>query len=381
MVKCCPLLIKLSVRCEASVFLVYCKHYHGGIGMKINQIIKERRKKQGLTQEQIAECLGVSIPAVSKWEKGCSFPDITLLPGLARLLKIDLNTLLSFNEDLTDIEIRNISKEVQRKIEEGKFDDGFQLAMSAIRDFPTSEDLIYTLVLALNTAVHILPAKEQSTYRLQIENLFQRLSESKNDEIRKEAVSYLFARCCERKDFEKAEKILSSFPFDKKTPIANMYMQQGKYTAAAIMYESRLLENVSELQIILIGLTEVALFENRKSDALSISNILEKMTGLFDLMDCTAYTAQIECAVKHKDVEKSIFLLSHLLDTLQKKWDIKTSVLYRHLDFSHTGVEHFSPQLLPTFIEYLENDAELDFLQGKEEFQILISQYKQKSGD
>ena len=123
--------------------------------MKINQIIKERRKKQGLTQEQIAECLGVSIPAVSKWEKGCSFPDITLLPGLARLLKIDLNTLLSFNEDLTDIEIRNISKEVQRKIEEGKFDDGFQLAMSAIRDFPTSEDLIYTLVLALNTAVHI----------------------------------------------------------------------------------------------------------------------------------------------------------------------------------------------------------------------------------
>ena len=350
--------------------------------MKINQIIKERRRKQGITQEQIAEYLGVSIPAVSKWEKGCSFPDITLLPGLARLLKIDLNTLLSFNEDLTDIEIKNISKEVQSKIEEGKYDDGFQLAMSAIRDFPTSEDLIYTLVLDLNTAVHILPAKEQSTYHSkQIEKLFQRLSESKNDEIRKEAVSYLFARCCERKDFEKAEKTLSSFPFDKKMPIANMYMQQGKYTAAAIMYESRLLENVSELQTILIGLTEVALFENRKSDALSISDILEKMTELFDLMDCTAYTAQIECAIKHKDVEKSIFLLSNFLNTLQKKWDIKTSVLYRHLDFSHTGIEHFSPQLLPTFIEYLENDAELDFLQDKEKFQILINQYKQKAGD
>ena len=40
--------------------------------MKINQIIRERRKKLLLTQEQVAELLGVSTPAVSKWEKGVS---------------------------------------------------------------------------------------------------------------------------------------------------------------------------------------------------------------------------------------------------------------------------------------------------------------------
>lgn len=85
--------------------------------MKINEIIRQKRKELNLTQEQIAEYLGISIPAVSKWEKGITYPDITLLPGLARLLKIDLNTLLSFNEDLTDIEIKNIVKEVKEQIE------------------------------------------------------------------------------------------------------------------------------------------------------------------------------------------------------------------------------------------------------------------------
>ena len=46
--------------------------------MKINEIIRERRLAKGFTQEQIANYLGVSVPAVNKWEKGTSYPDIIL---------------------------------------------------------------------------------------------------------------------------------------------------------------------------------------------------------------------------------------------------------------------------------------------------------------
>ena len=69
--------------------------------MVMNQIIRERRKALGLTQEEVADYLGVSAPAVNKWETGKSYPDITLLPALARLLKTDANSLLSFEEDMT----------------------------------------------------------------------------------------------------------------------------------------------------------------------------------------------------------------------------------------------------------------------------------------
>ena len=70
--------------------------------MKINEIIRQKRLEKGLTQEQVANYLGVSTPAVNKWEKGTTYPDIVLLPVLARLLDTDLNTLLSFKNDLTE---------------------------------------------------------------------------------------------------------------------------------------------------------------------------------------------------------------------------------------------------------------------------------------
>ena len=86
--------------------------------MKINDRIKEYRKKAGLTQEQVANSLGVSTPAVNKWERGVSYPDITLLPPLSRLLKIDLNTLLCFHEQMTESEIKQFSLELSKKIED-----------------------------------------------------------------------------------------------------------------------------------------------------------------------------------------------------------------------------------------------------------------------
>ena len=54
--------------------------------MKIHDVIRTRRQTMGLTQEGLADRLGVSAPAVNKWEKGLNYPDITLLPSLARTL-------------------------------------------------------------------------------------------------------------------------------------------------------------------------------------------------------------------------------------------------------------------------------------------------------
>ena len=55
--------------------------------MQMKDVIRQKRRERGLTQEQVAERLGVSVPAVNKWESGASYPDITLLSALARLWK------------------------------------------------------------------------------------------------------------------------------------------------------------------------------------------------------------------------------------------------------------------------------------------------------
>lgn len=59
------------------------------------------RKELGVTQEQIAAHVGVSRAAVSKWEKGQSYPDITLLPKLATYFNISIDTLLGYEPQLT----------------------------------------------------------------------------------------------------------------------------------------------------------------------------------------------------------------------------------------------------------------------------------------
>ena len=83
--------------------------------MNIGNVIKKYRKESGFTQEEMANRLGVTTPAVNKWENGNSNPDIELLAPIARLLHISLDTLLSFHENLTDVEITPLIQEINKK--------------------------------------------------------------------------------------------------------------------------------------------------------------------------------------------------------------------------------------------------------------------------
>ena len=55
--------------------------------MKTGEVIRMYRKNRNLTQEEMASRLGVTAPAVNKWENNVSLPDITLLAPIARLLE------------------------------------------------------------------------------------------------------------------------------------------------------------------------------------------------------------------------------------------------------------------------------------------------------
>ena len=63
--------------------------------------IAELRKEKGLTQEELAKQLGISSQAVSKWEKDISCPDIMILPSLAKILGVSIETLLTGEAETT----------------------------------------------------------------------------------------------------------------------------------------------------------------------------------------------------------------------------------------------------------------------------------------
>lgn len=93
--------------------------YRGATNMdleKIGQFISECRKKQHLTQKQLAEQLQVTDKAVSKWECGNSLPDISIMMELCHLLKINIVDLLSGKRTNTKYYIHKTAGSMTKKL-------------------------------------------------------------------------------------------------------------------------------------------------------------------------------------------------------------------------------------------------------------------------
>lgn len=88
--------------------------------MKIGNNIKFLRNEKRFTQEQLAERLGVSYQAVSKWETNSNTPDISLLPEIAALFNVSIDSLFSDNisfcyDDFQEIKDDDVIRIVQMK--------------------------------------------------------------------------------------------------------------------------------------------------------------------------------------------------------------------------------------------------------------------------
>ena len=78
--------------------------------MNIGGNIKRLRQRHNLTQDQVAEKLCVSYQAVSKWENNINAPDISLLPEIANLFGVSIDTLFSDHPE-EDSDLRSVMKE------------------------------------------------------------------------------------------------------------------------------------------------------------------------------------------------------------------------------------------------------------------------------
>ena len=78
---------------------------------KIGKFIQELRKEKGLTQEELAEKLGITKNAVSKWERGISLMDLSLLKPLSEILEVSITEILS-GDRIDDKSLKNVSENV-----------------------------------------------------------------------------------------------------------------------------------------------------------------------------------------------------------------------------------------------------------------------------
>lgn len=77
---------------------------------KTGSIIQSLRRDLGLTQNELADMVGISDKAVSKWERGMGMPDLSLLPKLSEILKVDMESLISGNLEENQSQGGNMKK-------------------------------------------------------------------------------------------------------------------------------------------------------------------------------------------------------------------------------------------------------------------------------
>lgn len=86
-------------------------------------VFAQKRKELDVTQQEVAQYIGVSRAAVSKWEKGLSYPDITLLPKLATYFNVSIDVLLGYEPQLTKEHIIKVYAELANRFSEESFEE------------------------------------------------------------------------------------------------------------------------------------------------------------------------------------------------------------------------------------------------------------------
>ena len=116
--------------------------------MNLGEKIKSLRKKRGVSQEYLADRLGISFQAVSKWETGTTLPDVTLIPSIASFFGVS-------TDELFDFDVYGISKKIEAIVDEWKdyLDSDPDKAETIIRDalktYPGNEVLLNCLLSSL----------------------------------------------------------------------------------------------------------------------------------------------------------------------------------------------------------------------------------------
>ncbi len=344
--------------------------------MQIGEIIRKFRKEKNMTQEELAKSLGVTAPAVNKWENGNSLPDIMLLAPIARVLGITVDFLLSFKETLTDEEITQLLNELSSRLKQESYAEVFAWARQKLEEYPNCERLILWMIQVLDGQRDMVDVPDAESYDGYIRDCYVRVLDSREEEIKNAAADALFHFYMRKEQYDKAEKYLVYFSKEnpeRKRKQAMLCSRSGRKEEAYKLYEELLFSGYQGLSMVFQGLYSLAM---EGADWAKAHRLVEKLGQLAKLFEMGAYqevSAGLELAVAEKNVEATIQIMERMLANLDTVYGFVQSPLYEHMTFKSPR-EELLTEIRKNLLEQFRDEETFGFLKDDLRWKELVGE-------
>lgn len=346
--------------------------------MQIGETIRKYRKERNMTQEEMAKRLGVTPPAVNKWENGNSCPDIMLLAPIARLLDISVDTLLSFRGELTDEEIKQIVAEADRRLKDGAYEDAYEFIRKTLEKYPNSEQLAWQLALMLDAHRILKEVKDADQYDPFITECFARALESKNEETRYNAAESLYNLYLRKEQYDEAEKYLGYMSRqnpERKRMQALIFERTGRIQEAYKAYEELLFADYQMISMIFTSLYKLSVQEGDMERARYYVKKQEALARLFEMGEYYEISGRLELAAEEKDEEAAADTAEKMIASIQRIREFMDSPLYGHLTFKNPESDSFTGEKMrKNLIKLLKEDEAFRFMNANARWQEILGE-------
>lgn len=192
------------------------------------ETLKKLRKEKELTQEVLAEFLGVSFQAVSKWERNESYPDLSMLPVIAGFFSVPTDTLLGVDKAADEAKIQEYIDKYEIEVRLGHWSEWAKTLKKAIVEYPGEYRL---LIRYMNSLMNAQSNDKEGALgiSLEVQSIYDNIqSYCTDDSIRLSAKRMICSHYKALGKTEEMEKILEEMPL----------MRNGRDYISTYLYRS-----------------------------------------------------------------------------------------------------------------------------------------------
>ena len=351
--------------------------------LEIGQVIYRLRKEKNITQEALAKTVCVSVAAVSKWESNNSYPDITLLPSIARFFNISIDELLSYKKDISNEEVIEIVKKCALLFEKGKVENAIEKCEDYIKEYPNNIYLKFRMgslyMMSISSAEDEEEAKVMLNKSIDLFKKSAKSNEIEISEVSKYSLSSLYSM---NEEFDKAEEVLLSLPkvtADRDDMLVGLYINQNKKEEALELLRNLTYKKLSSLKMSLDSYVNLFAQEKDYNKAKEVLKLQDKLIDIFQVSSIYGASSNLmygEIYAKEKNIKKTLDHIEKLLEYYEMDCNLGGHLLFDKIEL-FPGI-HSKTYLLISLKKLLLDDK-YDFLRKDKRFNEIVGKLESLS--